>query len=233
MKTILLFIALTSSAFALDTLSRAEQHRLGAYLSYIVSSLDESEKEEVLTAGMVCPSCNGRGRTDDGTVYVKCDFKSPDGLLTCKDGKLQATGDMNDAELEETFSEEQVEKMFETLEESGGFPDTPDITELDSSLWNWEGRSNRSVPTEFMRKHLMETHGLGSEVNQMSRLELQSLHNILHDAEVRQSSSSSSNCPDGSCPVNASGGSSCPTCPSSSSSSSSSRSSRGLFGRRR
>jgi hypothetical protein len=224
MKTILLFIALTSSAFALDTLSRAEQHRLGAYLSYIVSSLEESEQAEVYKAGDTCPSCGGRGKQGDGVVCSTCNFTTPDGLLACKGtGKLQATGDMNDAELEETY-----EEMMESLPE---FTESTDITELDSNLWNWEGRSNRSVPTSFMREHLADEHGLDPvALSAMDRETLVAIHNSLHDAEVK--AASSSNCPDGSCPVNASGGS-CPTCPSSSSSSSSSRSSRGLFGRRR
>lgn len=222
MKTILLFIALTSSAFALDTLSRAEQHRLGAYLSYIVSSLEESEQAEVYKAGDTCPSCGGRGKQGDGVVCSTCNFTTPDGLLACKGtGKLQATGDMNDAELEETY-----EEMMESLPE---FTESTDITELDSNLWNWEGRSNRSVPTSFMREHLADEHGLDPvALSAMDRETLVAIHNSLHDAEVK--AASSSNCPDGSCPVNASGGS-CPTCPSSSSSSS--RSSRGLFGRRR
>lgn len=240
MKTLIIFIALTSSAFALDVLSRAEQHRLGAYLSYIVSSLEDSEQEEVYKAGDTCPSCGGRGKQGDGVVCSTCNFSTPDGLLSCKGtGKLQPSGQANDSELAETFAEEQAEEMFEILEESGGFPDTPDITEIDSNLWNWEGRSNASVPTEFMRKHLREAHGLGPEVENMSRIELQSLHNIIHDAEVRASEpvSSSSSCPTcpsgGSCPTCPSSGS-CPTCPSSGSSRSSSSSrSRGLFGRRR
>lgn len=221
MKTPIIFLVLSTSLYAVEPLSLVEKHRLGAYLSYIVSSLEESEQAEVLTAGMTCPSCNGRGRLDDGTVYVECDFKSPDGLLTCKGGKLQATGGMNDAELEETY-----EEMMESLPE---FTEAKDITELDSNLWNWEGRSNRSVPTSFMREHLADEHGLDPvALSAMDRETLVAIHNSLHDAEVK--AASSSNCPDGSCPVNASGGS-CPTCPSSSSSSS--RSSRGLFGRRR
>lgn len=231
MKTLIIFLVLSTSLYAVEPLSLMEKHRLGAYVSYIVASLDESEQEEVYKAGDTCPSCGGRGKQGDGVVCSTCNFTTPDGLLSCKGtGKLQPTGDTNDAELDETFSEEQVDKMFEILEESGGFPDTPDITELDSNLWNWEGKSNASVPTEFMRKHLREAHGLGPEVNQMSRIELQSLHNILHDAEVRSSEPVSSSA---SCPTCPSGGS-CPTCPSSGSSRSSSSSrSRGLFGRRR
>ena len=232
MKTLIIFLILSTSLYAVEPLSLAEKHRLGAYVSYIVSSLEESEQEEVYKAGDVCPSCGGRGKQGDGVVCSTCNFTTPDGLLSCKGtGKLQPTGDMNDAELDETFSEEQVEKMFEILEESGGFPETPDITELDQNLWNWEGKSNASVPTEFMRRHLREVHGLGPEVESMSRTELQSIHNVLHDAEVRASepvSSSASSCP--TCPS----GGSCPTCPSSGSSRSSSSSrSRGLFGRRR
>ena len=226
MKTIFIFIALSSSSFALDALTSAEQHRLGAYLSYIVSSLEESEQAEVYKAGDVCPSCGGRGKQGDGVVCSTCNFTTPDGLLSCKGtGKLQPSGQMNDASLEETY-----EEMMSSLPE---FTEAKDITDLDSNLWNWEGRSNRTVSTSFMRSHLVDEHGLdAASVNAMDRETLVAIHNTLHDAEVRAASSSSSNCPDGSCPVNASGGSSCPTCPSSSSGGSS-RSSRGIFGRRR
>ena len=226
MKTIFIFIALSSSTFALDTLSRAEQHRLGAYLSYIVSSLDDSEQGETYVVGQICDACGGRGSVGDGVIESPCNFTTPDGLLACKGtGKLQATGDMNDAELEETY-----EEMMESLPE---FTESTDITELDSNLWNWEGRSNRSVPTSFMREHLADEHGLDPvALSAMDRETLVAIHNSLHDAEVK--AASSSDCPDGSCPVNASGGSSCPTCPSSGSSRSSSSSrSRGLFGLRR
>lgn len=231
MKTLIIFLVLSTSLYAVEPLSLAEKHRLGAYLSYIVASLDESEQKETYVAGQICDACGGRGSVGDGVIESPCDFTTPDGLLSCKGtGKLQPTGDMNDKELDETFSEEQVDKMFEILEESGGFPETPDITELDQNLWNWEGRSNASVPTEFMRKHLREVHGLGPEVENMSRQELQSIHNVLHDAEVRASEPVSSSA---SCPTCPSGGS-CPTCPSSGSSRSSTSSrSRGLFGRRR
>ena len=163
-------------------------------------------------------------------IESPCDFKTPDGLLMCGGtGKLKATGDeANDEMLEETF-----EEMFETLEASGGFTsedDVPDIVCFGGSAWTFEDKRIKQASNADMINHLVDVHGIEREsASKMTRDELISLHNLLHNSEVRASAPSSS-CPSGSCPSG-----SCPsgTCPTSSSKSSSSSTRRGLFGRRR
>lgn len=223
-------LLLSSQAIAADPLSLAEQHRLGAYLAYIVSGVKEGVIDEVLKAGMTCPNCGGRGATGDGVICSTCDWVSPDGLLACKGtGKLQATGDnANDEALCETF-EDEMTAFSEALTEE---QIEPDILCLKGNAWTFEDKRIREATNSEMVKHLVEVHGLEYEsVSKYSRDELIAQHNLLHNSEVRSSAPSAS-CPDGSCPTSSSG-SSCPSgnCPTSSSSSSSSR--RGLFGRRR
>ena len=234
-------LLLSSQAIAADPLSLAEQHRLGAYLAYIVSSVKPGEVDEIVKAGDTCPNCGGRGAVGDGKICATCDYVTPDGLLACKGtGKMIATGAANDQLLECDYDE-----LTERLEESGGFTEEmkdfsealeveqtePDIVCLNGNAWTFEDKNIRRATNADMVKHLVEVHNIEPEsASKMDREELIALHNLLHNSEVRSSAPTAS-CPSGSCPTSSSG-SSCPSgnCPTSSSSSSSRR---GLFGRRR
>ena len=93
------------------------------------------------------------------------------------------------------------------------------LTEFRQTDWNWQGVGN--PPLAVKRQHLIQTHKVDAKsVSKMSDAEVEALHNLLHNSEVRAAapskSSSSSSCPSGNCPT-------------SRSSSTSSR--RGLFGR--
>ena len=135
----LIFLLLAGNAIAADPLSLNEQHRLGAYLAYVVSSVKPSEQEEVLKAGMTCPNCGGRGATGDGKICSTCDWVSPDGLLACKGtGKLVATGVANDQLLEDDY-----EELTERLEASGGF--TEEMKEFSEAIENVADDWNEST----------------------------------------------------------------------------------------
>ena len=96
---------------------------------------------------------------------------------------------------------------------------TKPLTEFRQTDWNWQGVGN--PPLAVKRQHLIQTHKVDAKsVSKMSDAEVEALHNLLHNSEVRAAapskSSSSSSCPGGNCPT--------------SGSSSASRR-RGLFGR--
>ena len=109
------------------------------------------------------------------------------------------------------------------------------LTEFRQTDWNWQGVGN--PPLAVKRQHLIQTHKVDAKsVSKMSDAEVEALHNLLHNSEVRAAapskSSSNSSCPDGNCPTSSAGRSGgCPggNCPTNSSSSASRR--RGLFGR--
>lgn len=228
-------LLLSSQAIAADPLSLAEQHRLGAYLAYIVSSVKPGEVDEIVKAGDTCPNCGGRGATGDGVICSTCDWVTPDGLLACKGtGKMQPTGAANDQLLECDYDE-----LTDRLEESGGFVEEmkdfsegleveqtePDIVCLNGNAWTFEDKNIRRATNEDMITHLVNVHGLERKsVSKYSREELIAQHNLLHNSEIRSSAPSSRTS------SSKSSGSSCPSgnCPTSSRSSS-----RGLFGRRR
>lgn len=165
-------------------------------------------------AGSVCDECGGKGKVGDGTVMLTCNVCNGTGKKPGSvEEEMQQLEDLQDDEL--TFEDAVTE-----------------ITELGGTSWTIEEKRSRNASDADIREHLVTVHGIDPDsANKMDREELLSLHNLLHNTEIR-TSAPTADCPDGTCPVNASGGSSCPTCPSSSSSSSSSRS-RGLFGRRR
>jgi len=231
MRTFLLLMLLVTPAYGVESLSLAEQHRLGSYLSYLVSTAKSGPKEEVYTIGQTCPACGGRGSVGDGVIESPCDFKTPDGLLMCGGtGKLKATGD----EANDELLEDDYEEMFERLESSGGFTEEqeePDIVCLGGNAWTFEDKRIRQATNADMIEHLVTVHGIErASASKMDREELVALHNLLHNSEVRSSApSSSSSCPSGSCPSGSCPSGSCPT----SSKSSGSTTRRGLFGRRR
>jgi hypothetical protein len=109
------------------------------------------------------------------------------------------------------------------------------LTAFRQTDWNWQGVGN--PPLSVKRKHLVEGHGLSSsQVDRLSDAEITSLHNLLHNEELRRSApkattKSSSSCPGGNCPTSSAGrsggcpGGNCPT------SGSKGYSRRGLFGR--
>ena len=264
-KLFLILLFLCSQSFAADALSISEKMRLGAYLAYSTTGLEEdSSPSAPLKVGDICPDCNGTKRIGDGTVERVCDRCKGTGKVQPDDpeiGSMQSSLDelwekaesygefdpnedvitqaqireageilkraIQDAHEENDAKEEKQsqEEEKEQEQEKETF-DPLDITELDNRLWTWEDKNNSEVTIAEMRRHLIEVHNVDpASVNKMSADEMRSLHNLLHDAEVRvQSKSSQSSCPSGSCPSG--------SCPSGSSSSSSS-SRRGLFGRRR
>ncbi len=270
-KLFVILLFLCSQSFAAEVLSIGEKMRLGAYLAYSTTGLEEdSSPAGPLKVGDICPDCNGTKRIGDGTIERVCDRCAGTGKVQPNDpeiGSMESSLDelwekaesygefdpnedvitqaqireageilkraIQDAHEENDAREEkqaQEEKKEQEQEEETFDP--LDITELDNRLWTWEDKSNNQVTITEMRRHLIEIHNVDpASVNKMSAEEMRSLHNLLHDAEVRvQSKSSQSSCPSGFCPSG-----SCPSgsCPQGSSRSSSSSSRRGLFGRRR
>jgi len=181
------------------------------------------------------------GASDFGSSSCGCEEKCGDDC-DCKNCVC--------TEEEETLNESQIRRLGEILSKAleeakekreASDPDTPQepqeskqpqvqeekpLTEFRQPNWNWEGRGN--PPLDVKRQHLIDDHQVDPDsVNKMTNAEIEALHNLLHNSEVRSSApkskssfssrSSRSSCPGGSCPT---------------SSSSSSRS-RGLFGRRR
>ena len=209
--------------------------------------------------GDTCPECRGAGEVGDGVVMMKCIWKSDDGQYYCKSGKVAQAGSVSEelweklegvqsdacwnestvrdlgCKLEDAINEgkqqEDCDRCQEQPEPEPGPPPQPEpeITDLKQTRWNWQGKG--SVPTEEMRRHLREEHDLTAEsVDKMSRGEMEALHNLLHNEELRAADPADS-CPSGKCPTSAkSSGGGCPggNCPTSRSRSSGFR----LFRRR-
>ena len=89
-----------ATATAATALPDAEKHRLAAYLSYIVVSLEPEGPggESIYTVGETCRECNGTAKLGDGTVVFPCEWS--DGKYYCKGGKiaLKSDGDAMDYE---------------------------------------------------------------------------------------------------------------------------------------
>jgi hypothetical protein len=143
---------------------------------------------------------------------------------------LRAGSDTCQPTEEEGLPEDQEPETEPKREEASS--DVLTIYDMPGSRWNWEGRSSKSVSDSFMRSHLLSDHGVDAEG--MSRSQMQIVHDNIHNGYPalgipQTSTQTTSNCPDGRCPLPGSSGSgSCPTCPGGSSSRSSGR---GLFGR--
>ena len=221
-----------------------EKHRLAAYVSYIVSSYEDSAPDCTATykVGDTCPECRGAGEVGDGVVMMKCIWKSDDGNYFCNNGKVAKAGSSSTAELWEKLGDVKSdddwgegtvrgieEAMIDAIIEGKGQdaddkrqppkepepepapPPGPDITQLPQTRWNWQGKG--SVPLAEMRRHLADEHSIvPSSLDKMSRSELEALHNLLHNEEVRRSAPADS-CPSGNCPSSKSSKSSSGGCP--------------------
>jgi hypothetical protein len=274
-KLLVILLFLCSQSFAAEVLTMGEKMRLGAFLAYSTTGLEEdSSPSGPLKVGDICPDCNGTKRIGDGTIERVCDRCAGTGKVQPNDpeiGSMESSLDelWEKAESygefdpnEDIITQAQIREAGEILkraiqdahEENDAEEEKPpqeenkepekepdvsfdplDITELENRLWTWEDKSNGQVTLAEMKRHLIEVHNVDpASVNKMSADEMRSLHNLLHDAEVRvQSKSSAKSCPSGSCPSGSCPSGSCPSgsCPSGSSRSSSSRS-RGFFRRR-
>ena len=123
---------------------------------------------------------------------------------------IQEAKEKREASDPDTPQEPQESKQPQAQEEKP-------LTELRQSNWNWEGRSN--PPLAVKRQHLIDDHQIDPDsVNKMTNSEIEALHNLLHNSEVRSSApksksssssrSSSSSCPSGNCPTSSSSSSS-------------------------
>lgn len=221
MRCLIVWLLLISAAVAAP-LSTPEKHRLAAYVSLAVVGTEDAPACQTVKVGDWCPDCTpgGKplfpshpGKVGDGSVFETCGRcngtqkiqASQDSCLPCSEQYLSpppATGPWQE----------------------GGQQETPALESLPQTGWNWQGRG--AVPVPEMRRHLEEEHGLpGSSVDKLSRVELEALHNTLHNEEIRASDPS---CPSGNCPTSSSSGG----CPSGNCPTSNSRR-YGLFGRRR
>lgn len=203
MKTLMLFLSLTATSAA--ALPGEELHRLGAYLAYAVSAVKadgggNTPDKPVAPAGGVCSECNGVGRLGDGVVMFTC-------------GHCNGTGREPGASSAPEGSPETPQPTEEVLEQVA--PEvkpqevsSPSINDLGGSRWNWQGKG--SVPLSEMRRHLISEHSVEkASVSKMSKTEIEALHNLLHNSEVRSAppkakSKSSSSCPSGNCPTSSS-----------------------------
>ncbi|MBT6458277.1 MAG: hypothetical protein HOK57_00455 [Planctomycetaceae bacterium] len=269
-RTSVFFVFLSAQVFGADALSLNEKMRLGAFLAYSTTGLEEdSTPSGPLKVGDICPDCNGTKRIGDGTIERVCDRCAGTGVVQPNDPEIgsmessldelwekaerskefdpaadiinQSTirhaGEILENAIKDAHEENDAKEEKQSQEENKELKKEPevvfdplDITELENRLWTWEDKSNGQVTLAEMRRHLIEVHNVDpASVNKMSDSEMRSLHNLLHDSEVRvQSKSSAKSCPSGGCP---SGGCPSGSCPSGSSRSSSSRS-RGFFRRR-
>ena len=172
-------------------------------------------------AGSWCDECtvNGKpiypshpGKVGDGTVFSTCPV--------CN-GTMKKPGSV----------EEEMQQLEDLQDDELTFEDiVTDITELGGTSWTIEEKRSRNASDADIREHLVTVHGIDPDsANKMDREELLSLHNLLHNTEIR-TSAPTADCPSGNCPTSRGSNSSCPSgnCPTSNSSSTRSR---GVFGR--
>ena len=95
------------TVLAAKPLPDAEKHRLAAYLSYLVVSLEPEAPDggSIYTVNANCNECNGSGQLGDGTVVFPCEWS--DGLYYCNKGKIaqKSAGDSMDYEVDEAMCE--------------------------------------------------------------------------------------------------------------------------------
>jgi hypothetical protein len=204
---------------------------LGAFLAFEVvgnsGNAPAPKPDGGSPAGDWCDECtvNGKpiypshpGKVGDGTVFNTCPV--------CN-GTMKAPGmQQSHAETVRKAGENSPLVEEEVQEDELTFDDAvTEITQLGGTSWTIEEKSSRNASDRDIREHLVSVHGIDPDsASKMSRQEMLSLHNLLHNTESRSSSprsttsrgNTSSSCPSGNCPT----------------SSSSSRSF-GLFGRRR
>lgn len=84
--------------------------------------------------------------------------------------------------------------------------DEPCLTSFSQRDWNWSGVGN--PPLSVKRQHLINNHDVDpASANKMSNDEVEALHNLLHNSEVRsappqaKARASSGGCPNGQCPT--------------------------------
>lgn len=202
MKTLVVFLALTATSAA--ALPSAELHRLGAYLAYAVAAVKtdggSTPDKPVSPTGGVCSECNGVGKVGDGVVMFTCGHCNGSGREPVAN---QAPEDNPEMPQPDAVAPEPEPQVVEPEEES-----SPPLTSMKQTRWNWSGVG--SPPLSVKRKHLISEHSVDPDsVNKMSNAEVEALHNLLHNSEVRRSApktttKSSSSCPSGNCPTSSS-----------------------------
>ena len=200
MKTLLIFLALTATSAA--ALPSEELHRLGAYLAYAVSAVKadgggNTPDKPVAPTGGACSECNGVGKVGDGVVMLTCGHCNGTGREPRASSAPEGGPQM--------LQPDAVAPEPEPPEVKPQEVSSPSINDLGGSRWNWQGKG--SVPLSEMRRHLISEHSVEqASVSKMSKTELEALHNLLHNSEVRSAppkakSKSSSSCPGGNCPT--------------------------------
>ena len=241
-----------ATATAATALPDAEKHRLAAYLSYIVVSLEPEGPGggSLYTVGANCPECLGASVVGDGKVMVPCQWE--DGLHYCNKGKIakRSDGDAMDYEdigdamcdtCEATLLSPEVETPLlcpdcptcplcadpqpeESQEETQPVeePSSDVLTIYKMPGATWNWNGRRNPSTEYMRSHISQEHGI--DASGMSREQLQIVHNNAHNYGDDMAL--------GTATYEAkSSGASSSSCPSGTCPTSGSSSSRGLFGR--
>jgi hypothetical protein len=177
-----------------------------------------------------CPVCNGTQKAPGmqqsrSETVRKAGENSPrveEEIKQLGDAIDNVTDDWNESTVRDLG-----DKLADVLEAQ---EEAKDITCIDGPSWTIEEKRSRNASDADIREHLVSVHGIDPDsANKMDREELLSLHNLLHNTEVRASAPTAS-CPSGNCPVSSGSSSSCPSgnCPASRGSSTRSR---GLFGR--
>jgi len=199
MKTILIFLALTATSAA--ALPSEELHRLGAYLAYAVSAVKadgggNTPDKPVTPSGGACSECNGVGKVGDGVVMFTCGHCNGTGR---EPGASQVPEGSPQIPQPDAVAPEPEPQEEEPEEES-----SPPLTSMKQTKWNWNGVGN--PPLSVKRKHLISEHSVEPDsVNKMSNAEIESLHNLLHNSEVRAAApKAKSSCPGGNCPTSSS-----------------------------
>ena len=196
MKTLLIFLALTATSAA--ALPSEELHRLGAYLAYSVAavSAEVAPSPKPTPGNGVCSECQGVGKIGDGTIMFTCPRCNGTGREPGASPVPEGSPEMPQPD---AVAPEPEPQAVEPEEES-----SPPLTSMKQTRWNWSGVGN--PPLSVKRKHLISEHSVEPDsVNKMSNAEIESLHNLLHNSEVRAAApKAKSSCPGGNCPTSSS-----------------------------
>ena len=200
MRCLLIFLALTATSAA--ALPSEELHRLAAYCAYAVAAVKAdggggTPDKPVTPSGGACVECDGLKKIGDGTIMFTCPHCNGTGREPGASSAPEGDPQMLQPDAVAPEPEPQEE---EPEEES-----SPSLTSMKQTEWNWNGAG--SPPLSVKRKHLISEHKVDQRsVNKMSDAEIEALHNLLHNSEVRSAppkakSKSSSSCPGGNCPT--------------------------------